>query len=98
MVCGRIGWIREDFLPPFEIAWGPKLDDDEEAFSGARDPRFGDEATLLQTFYVVVEEVNDAVEYLFLGDNGSTSSVSITVDVSGRLFPSPPAQRRISTY
>ena len=87
MVCGRIGWLLEHFLPSLEIAWGPKLDDDEEVFSGARDPRFGDEATLLQNFYIVVEEVNDAVENFW----GTTvRQVSITIDVSGRLFTSLP--------
>ena len=51
---GRVCWIRER-LPPFEII--PvvvEADVGETVFSGTRNQRFGDEATLLQRIWIVV--------------------------------------------
>ena len=51
---GRVCWIREH-LPPFEII--PvvvEADVGENVFSGTRNQRFGDEATLLQRIWIVV--------------------------------------------
>ena len=37
----------------------------EKVLSGTRDPRFGDEATPLESLWLVVEEVDDVVEDLW---------------------------------
>ena len=60
-VCGRIGGIRKSVLPCLEILEIPERDLGEKVLSGARSPRFGNEAALFEGFWLVVKEVDNAV-------------------------------------
>lgn len=61
VVCGRIGGIRENVPPCLEISVIPERDLGEKVLSGARSPRFGDEAALFEGFWLVMKEVDNAV-------------------------------------
>ena len=64
MVRGRVLRDRKRLLP-FEIIPVVEGDLSEKVLSGARNYRFRGEATLPQRVWVIGEEVNDLVEYLW---------------------------------
>ena len=61
MRTGRIGRIRESFLPLLEIIGIAEGDLAKKVLSGTRNPRFRDEATLFECFRFVVKEIDDIV-------------------------------------
>jgi hypothetical protein len=62
MVCRGIGGIQEGFLPQFEVFWRREIDIGEKMLSGARNPWFGDDATILERLWFVMQEVDDVIE------------------------------------
>ena len=61
MVCGRIDGVRESLLPRIDSIGTVELYPPEKVFSGARDPRLGNEATLLEGFSFSAQEVDNEV-------------------------------------
>ena len=49
MVCRRVGGVRESLFPGLEVNGGTEGDFGEKVFSDARNPRFRDEATALES-------------------------------------------------
>ena len=62
MGCRRVRRIREGVVPRLESAGGIEPDIGENIFSGARNPRFGDETALFECLPFVVQEVEDVIE------------------------------------
>ena len=54
--------VRKCLLPRLQIGCRTKRDLRKKVPSGARDPRFGGEATLLECVLIVVQEVEDIVK------------------------------------
>ena len=61
MVCRRVGGIRECLLPRVDVSGTLELYPSEKVFSGARNPRLGDETALLEYFRFFAQEVDDAI-------------------------------------
>ena len=61
VVSRRVGRIRENLFPRVDIRRKLELYPAEKVCSGARNPRFRDDAAPLERFWLVVKEVGDVV-------------------------------------
>ena len=57
----RIIRVRKSLLPRLEVGEIPERDLAKKVCSGARNPRFRDDAAPLERFWLVVKEVDDVV-------------------------------------
>ena len=64
VVRRRVGWTGERLLPRFKVFCGKGPYPAKKMFLGAWDPRFGDEAALLECLWSIVYDVDDVVKDL----------------------------------
>ena len=61
IVCRRVGGVRESLFPGLEVNGGTEGDFGEKVFSDARNPRFRDATTALESPWFAAQEVDDVV-------------------------------------
>jgi len=96
VVSRRVGWIQKDLLPQFYGGFcGTEFDTREEVFSCSRNPRLGDDATCFECGWIIIQMVDDEIEYLWgashrsgqcMLDAGFPRPAQVALSLSG---PSP---------